>query len=647
MTQLPAVAGRKFVLFALAALVLVWCVIGHDLWLLGRSAKSALQPLGDWGVRADLPPKLLVVVLGLLLTALVWRAGRQLQRAEHEGAARLALQRLVVDHASEAMMVTDNAQRILSINAAFTTITGYRPEDVIGKTPTRLSADHLGLSMHRSIWDFVAQNGCWEGEIWDRRKDGTIYPKQMRIAAICQDGANVSHYVAVFCDISESKAQAQRLEYLARHDPLTNLPNRLALDAHLHAAIEAAVPGMDRMALMIIDLDNFKTVNDSLGHPAGDRLLGELARRMSGQMGHHQRLFRLGGDEFVIFIDRLRSEETVIELSGRLSRVIGEPSDIDGHALHMTPSIGISLYPEDGRDAQTLIRNADTAMYYAKANGRANYKFFTEPMKAAATRRLHLESELWRALADNQLVLHYQPQIDLLSGKVVGVEALVRWRHPTRGLIGPAEFIPVAEECGLILPLGHWVLLTACRQARSWIDQGIDMGEMAVNISAHQFRQPEFAQSVRAILAETGLDAGRLELEITESTIMHGVDAAITTMAELRGMGVRLAIDDFGTGYSSLAYLRRFPLDRLKIDRSFLADIDSDPDAASLLTSIVLLGRSLGLQLVAEGVENLAQAEFLRSLECERVQGFHFYQPASAEEVVGFGGFGLLAALPA
>ncbi|MDE2440323.1 MAG: EAL domain-containing protein [Betaproteobacteria bacterium] len=634
-------------MFAAAALIMVWCVIGHDLWVLGRSANTDLDQLGDWSVRADLRPRLLVLAFGLFLTFFVWRLVRLLQRAEHQAAARIALQRLIVDHASEAMMVTDRAQRILSINAAFTAITGYEPEDVLGKTPTRLSADHHGLSVHRNIWDFVAENACWEGEIWDRRKDGTIYPKQMRITAICEDGIQISHYVAVFSDISESKAQAQRLEYLAHHDPLTNLPNRLALDAHLQMVINSAVPGIDRMALLIIDLDNFKTVNDSLGHQSGDRLLGELARRMGGQIAGNQRLFRLGGDEFVIFIEQLPSEEAVIELSNRLIRVIGEPSEIDGHSLHMTPSIGISLYPEDGRDALALIRNADTAMYYAKASGRANYKFFAEPMNVAATKRLHLESELWRALADNQLVLHYQPQIDLLSGKVVGVEALVRWRHPTRGLIGPAEFIPVAEECGLILPLGHWVLLTACRQVKGWLDQGIDMGEMAVNISAHQFRQAEFAQSVRAILAETGLPASRLELEITESTIMHGVDEAIETMTELRGMGLRLAIDDFGTGYSSLAYLRRFPLDRLKIDRSFLADVDTDSDAASLLTSIVLLGRSLGLQLVAEGVENVAQAEFLRTLECERVQGFHFYQPVSAEEVVGYGGFGLFAALPA
>jgi diguanylate cyclase (GGDEF)-like protein/PAS domain S-box-containing protein len=584
------------------------------------------------------------VVLGILLSSLIWLALRQMERMRQAAEARVALQSLIADHASEAMMLTDRAQRILSVNSAFETITGYPAREVIGNTPTRLSAGHHGLAGHRAVWDHVAEHGYWEGELWDRRKDGTLYPRQMRISAICESGTEVSHYVAVFTDISESKAQAQRLEYLARHDPLTNLPNRLALDAQLARAIDSSVPGIDRLALLVIDLDNFKTINDSLGHAAGDRLLGELSRRLAVQMGPAQRLFRLGGDEFVVFVDKLDGEEALIELSSRLIRVTGEPLDIDGHVLHVTPSIGISLYPEDGRDAQALIRNADTAMYYAKANGRANYKFFTEPMNAAATKRLHLESELWRALAENQLVLHYQPQIDLLAGKVVGVEALVRWRHPQRGLIGPAEFIPVAEECGLILPLGHWVLLTACRQAKAWLDQGIDMGEMAVNISAHQFRQPEFVQSVHRILAETGLPASRLELEITESTIMHSVDEAIATLAELRGMGIRLAIDDFGTGYSSLAYLRRFPLDRLKIDRSFLADVDTDRDAASLLTSIVLLGRSLGLQLVAEGVESFAQAEFLRTLECERVQGFHFYQPVSAEEVVGFGGFGLFAA---
>jgi diguanylate cyclase (GGDEF)-like protein/PAS domain S-box-containing protein len=634
--QSPAVAGRIFAYFSVVALALVWCMIGVDLWHASRHGMAEIPLLPAEATFSGLAScKLPVLLLGIVLTGLVVQAWRQFAGVD----ARLSLQRLIVDHASEAMMVTDGAQRILSVNAAFEAITGYSAGDVIGKTPTKLSAGLHGLGFHRAIWDYVAEHGAWMGEVWDRRKDGTIYPRQMRINAIVDKAGQFSHFVAVFTDVSEEKAQADRFDYLAHHDPLTNLPNRLALDTHLASQLEGSVPGIDRKALLIIDLDNFKTINDSLGHHAGDRLLSELARRLGAQMDPNKRLFRLGGDEFVVLIDRLTDEKMVIELVHRLIRAIGEPCDIDGHMLHCTPSIGVSFYPEDARDAQALIRNADTAMYSAKANGRNNYQFFAEPMNAAANKRLHLESELWRALSENQLVLHYQPQIDLLSGDVVGVEALVRWRHPQRGLIPPAEFIPVAEECGLILPLGQWVLHTACRQVRSWLDAGIDMGEMAVNISAHQFRQPGFAQTVQAVLAETGVPGERLELEITESTVMHGVDEAIQTLAQLKAMGVRLAIDDFGTGYSSLAYLRRFPIDRLKIDRSFLADVDTDADAAALVTSIVLLGRSLGLQLVAEGVENFAQAQFLRTLECERVQGFHFYQPVSAEEVVGVGRF--------
>ena len=648
MIHSPVVAGRKFALFAIGAMILVWGLIGLDLWLASSSAMAGISLRPGEADFSGMPSRQwLLLTLGLLLSWLVVHAYRHLLGVSRQADTRFALQRLIVDHASEAMMVTDSAQRILSVNAAFENITGYAGRDVIGKTPTMLSAGHHGLAFHRAIWDFVAERGYWEGEIWDRRKDGTLYPRQMRITAICEDGVQISHFVAAFTDVSDEKAQADRFDYLAHHDPLTNLPNRLALDAHLAGLLEGAVTGIDRKGLLIIDLDHFKTINDSLGHQSGDRLLAELSRRMGALMDSDKHLFRLGGDEFVVVIDRLAGEGTVIELVHRLIRAIGEPCDVDGHVLHCTPSIGISLYPEDGQDAQALIRNADTAMYHAKANGRNNYKFFVEPMNAAANRRLHLESELWRALSENQLVLHYQPQVDLLSGKVVGVEALVRWRHPQRGLIAPAEFIPVAEECGLILPLGHWVLLTACRQVRAWLDAGIDMGEMAVNISAHQFRQPDFAQTVQAVLAETGVPGERLELEITESTVMHGVDDAIQMLAKLKAMGVRLAIDDFGTGYSSLAYLRRFPIDRLKIDRSFLADVDTDSDAAALVTSIVMLGRSLGLQLVAEGVENFAQAEFLRTLECERVQGFHFYQPVSAEEVVGVGPFRDFSPLPA
>ena len=648
MARNPVITGKLIGRMALGVGLLVTSLMASGIELsshLSNSGESvfsvrSLETINlSWGI--------LAFSIALLLFALLLKWARLYARIRAGGPAQLALQRQIINHAAEAMVLTDAAQRIVSVNLAFEQTTGYTAEEVLGRTPTMLSAGHNGLNAHRNIWDFVAENGDWHGEVWDRRKDGSLYPKQMRIKAIFDERGLASHFVAAFSDVSEAKAQAERLDYLARHDQLTNLPNRLALDKYLGNLLDSAVPGINRLALLIIDLDNFKTVNDSLGHHAGDRLLADLAGRLGAEMDHTKRLFRLGGDEFVVVIEQLDNIEIVHELIRCLARTIATPCEIEGHLLHSSASIGISQYPEDGRDAQALIRNADTAMYAAKASGRNAHRFFAEPMNAAANKRLHLESELWRALADNQLVLHYQPQVDLVSGKVVGVEALVRWRHPLRGLIAPAEFIPVAEECGLILPLGHWVLLTACRQVRSWLDAGIDMGEMAVNISAHQFRQAGFVQSVQAVLAETGITADRLELEITESTIMHGVDSAIQTLAQLRAMGIRLAIDDFGTGYSSLAYLRRFPLDRLKIDRSFLADVDTDADAAALLTSIVMLGRSLGLQLVAEGVESLAQAQFLRTLACERVQGFHFYQPVPAEEVVDFGDFEGCAVVPA
>ena len=633
--------------FVLGVFALVWGAIEQGWWPIGdRMAAGAASNAGLLGARLTPSQYLLLLAIGLVVIVLLHEARRLLLDIRRRARTRQAVHHQIIEHVSEALILTDGAQRILTVNAAFERTTGYAAADVLGQTPTMLSAGHQGLTFHRGIWDFVAEQGSWEGEVWDRRKDGTIYPKRMCITAIVDDVGQASHFVATFADISEAKAQAERFDYLVHHDQLTNLPNRLALDDHLGRLLDGTAPGINRLALMIIDLDNFKTVNDSLGHHAGDRLLAELARRMAAEMNRTNRLFRLGGDEFVVVVDQIEREAVVIDLVDRLFKAMARPCEIDGHHLRCSPSIGITRYPEDGRDALTLMRNADSAMYAAKAAGRNNHQFFTASMNAAANKRLHLESELWRALAENQLVLHYQPQIDLLSGKVVGVEALVRWKHPLRGMIPPADFIPVAEACGLILPLGHWVLLTACRQVRTWLDAGIDMGEMAVNISAHQFRQPEFVPMVQGILAESGLPAERLELEITESTVMHGVDAAIQTLAKLRAMGVRLAIDDFGTGYSSLAYLRQFPLDRLKIDRSFLADVDTNPEAASLVRSIVMLGRSLGLQLVAEGVESFAQAEFLRTLECERVQGFLFYQPVSAEEVVGLGRCDAYAGLP-
>jgi len=636
--------GGKIVLLVSGAVALVWLFVGLEMWVLNPQSASD-----------DNPPSLLMASMSIIqlaigggLSLLLILGGYSLWRSQRRFAEQFRLQRKIIDHTSEAMMLTDPQLRIVAVNPAFETITGYSAADAVGQVPAMLRSGRHDPAFYEAICASVAATGSWQGEVWDRRKNGEIYPKHMRVQAILDaNGVATANYLAVFSDVSEHKAQAARIDYLAHHDPLTSLPNRLAMDTHLAESLAAAARAGTRLALLIIDLDNFKTVNDSLGHHAGDRLLREIARRLQGLLAGPARLFRLGGDEFVVVLGDVANPEAVVELAQRVMLAVSEPCAVEGHQLHTSPSIGISLYPTDGEQPETLVRNADTAMYYAKANGRNNYQFFAEPMNAAANKRLHLESELWDALADNQLLLHYQPQVDLESGRVVGVEALVRWQHPQRGMIGPDDFIPVAEECGLILPLGHWVLLTACRQARAWLDEGIDIGEIAVNISALQFRQPEFSQSVHAILLETGLPAERLELELTESTIMHGADNSVITLAELKRMGVKLAIDDFGTGYSSLAYLRRFPVDRLKIDRAFVADVESDSDAASLVASIISLGHSLGLKLVAEGVENSAQADFLRARECQRVQGFHFFRPTVAAEVGALSDSTRMAAQPA
>ncbi|WP_374341542.1 putative bifunctional diguanylate cyclase/phosphodiesterase [Azonexus sp.] len=616
----PALGGRRLAWVFSGALVLLWGGVVLDGWRAGLALPFPLS--------AGLAGSVLLAA-GF---AFALRALRQFR-------SQLELQRWIIDQVSEAVMVVDRGQRIVAVNPAFERITGYPVADALGLTPQSFAVAQHGPAAWPAIWEALATFGHWEGELWARRRDGELYPTQMRIRAVAADGRRPARHVAVFSDVSGRKAQEARIDYLARHDPLTDLPNRLALGHHLDDTLARATRSGEQVAVLVIDLDHFKTVNDSLGHHAGDRLLAEIARRLRGEIDAATCLFRLGGDEFAIVRSGLADADPVVELVDRVVRAIALPFDVGGCALRASPSLGISLYPGDGDDGPTLLRNADTALHFAKSRGRNNHQFFAEPMKAAVNRRLHVESELWQALAENQLELHYQPQVDLLAGRIVAVEALVRWRHPQRGLVAPGEFIPVAEECGLIVPLGHWVLLAACRQARAWRDAGIELGGVAVNISALQFHLPDFAQSVRAVLAETGLPPACLELEITETTLMRDADAAAETMAQLKAMGVMLAIDDFGTGYSSLAYLRRFPVDRLKIDRSFVADIGGERDSSSLVGSIVALGHALGLELVAEGVERPEQAEFLQLLECQRVQGYHFYRPLLADQLEGLDAF--------
>ncbi len=434
-------------------------------------------------------------------------------------------------------------------------------------------------------------------------------------------------------EIVERETAERRIRHLAHHDALTGLPNRRLLHKRLDDALAAAREGNGSPAVIFIDLDRFKTINDSLGHAVGDELLKAVARRLTEALRPGDTVSRVGGDEFVLILADAAGVEDATAASDRLLDRLSRPYEISGHSLRVTPSLGISLFPRDGDDAQTLLSRADAAMYQAKAEGRHCARFFVEQVQHTSTHRLHLESELHGAIARGELLLHYEPRFDLAAGTLCAVEALVRWRHPQRGMISPAEFIPLAEETGLIQPIGEWVLGEACRQRRLWQERGFAMGSVAVNLSAQQFRIRNLADSVRRIVDAAGIDPATLEIEITESTLMHDTAQTLETLKALAAPGIRISIDDFGTGYSSLSYLRRFPVHLLKVDRSFVHDVPGNADDATIVRAIAGLARNLGLRIVAEGVENPEQMRFLQEVGCDEGQGFLFAPPMPADEL--------------
>ena len=439
-------------------------------------------------------------------------------------------------------------------------------------------------------------------------------------------------------DITERKVADDRILHLATHDPLTDLPNRFLFDDRLSQAIARAQREKTRLAVLFIDLDRFKTVNDSLGHPVGDALLREVAKRLNSILRDGDTLARPGGDEFILLIPSFSATSGRMIVAERILNVLAQPFEIEGNELHVTCSIGVAIYPNDGADAAELLKNADSAMYKAKDEGRNNIQFFTSSMTEHARTRLSLETRLRRALASDELMVYYQPQVDIASGRVVGAEALARWHDPEQGWISPAQFIPIAEDSGLIQPLGDWVLMEACRQGKAWHDAGFGAFTMAVNVSARQFREPDFLHRVSLVLEETGLPANFLELEITETAIMRNAEETIAELQNLNDLGVRLAIDDFGTGYSSLSYLKRFPLHRLKIDQSFVRDLTTDPLDSVIVSAMIAMAHSLGLKVVAEGVETATQLDFFRLQQCAEVQGYYFGKPLPANEfVIGHG----------
>lgn len=540
----------------------------------------------------------------------------------------------VFESSREGIVITDLEPRILAINRAYTEITGYSEAQVLGKNPKIIKSGHHGKPFYQAMWASLKTVGHWSGEIWNRRRNGEIYPQWLTISTVCNDRNEPCNYVGVFADITQMKQSEAQLAHLAHYDPLTGLPNRLLVQSRLHHAIERAQRHNLRIATLYVDLDRFKNVNDSLGHPIGDELLIMLAARLKKRLREEDTLARLGGDEFLLVLEDIKEPSESASVAQTLIDLLATPFALpSGHEIFINASIGISLFPDDASNVTELIQHADMAMYLAKKEGRSTYRYHTEALSIAANERLVMETRLRHALTAGEFVLHYQPLIDAHSGRAVGVEALVRWQPPGEAIVPPGKFIPIAEETGLIVPLGEWVLRTACAQGRAWIDAGFAPLVMAVNLSVRQFQSENLVELVQQVLEETKLPAACLELELTESMFMEHAERSIDTLKTLKAPGIQLAIDDFGTGYSSLTYLKRFPIDKLKIDQSFVRGLAHDPNDREIAATIIAMARGLKLSVLAEGVESEQQLAFLRQHGCDYYQGFLFHRPAPAKEL--------------
>jgi diguanylate cyclase (GGDEF)-like protein/PAS domain S-box-containing protein len=668
---------------------------------------------------------------------------------------QLKLQSAALEAAANAIVITDFRGTIQWVNQAFTTMTGYSTEEVLGKNPRLLKSGKQSQSFYADLWSTVSSGKVWHGELINTRKDGTTYIEEQTITPLAQNvgEANWTHFIAIKQDITERKRAEKelwltqlsvehasenifwtnsqghfvyvnkaacdslgysrqellslsvpdlnprfrkeedwsafweelkrrgsitfegqntskqgrifpaevtanyfefdgqeysfafvrditdrklaedRVQYLAFYDDLTGLPNRTLLQDRLAKALADARRQKYRIALLFLDLDRFKDINDSLGHPVGDLLLQAVAKRLKTWGREQDTVARLGGDEFLIMLTHVKDTPDAAVAAERLMDAMTAEFVVQGHSLHVSCSVGISIFPDHGADGETLIKDADAAMYSAKENGRNNFRFFTEEMNTQVIERLTLESSLRRALPEKELFLMYQPQMDIATGKIIGLEALLRWQHPSMGLVPPDKFIRIAENCGLILPIGEWVLRAACSQARKWQDEGLPAMTVAVNVSAVQFRQEGFCELIGRVLHEAGVAPQYLELELTESLLLANADVTLSVLRELKAMGVTLAIDDFGTGYSSFSYLRQFRVSKLKIDRSFIRDVAVKPDDAAITTAIISMARSLNLKVIAEGVENEAQMAFLRAHYCDEIQGYYFSKPLAVDKI--------------
>jgi diguanylate cyclase (GGDEF)-like protein/PAS domain S-box-containing protein len=560
--------------------------------------------------------------------------------AESSERAALAEKLLIakaVEQSKEGLIVTDTQGNIVKVNQAFTEISGYPETDVLGNNARLLSSGRHDPAFFQALWSALDAQCHWAGEIWNRRKDGTPYLQLTSISRLDDEAGRPMNYIASFSDITESKAAEEQARRLAHFDPLTGLPNRTLLAERATQALRLVRRNGSSLALMYIDLDHFKNINDSLGHAVGDGVLVAVAARFQAALREQDTLSRAGGDEFVLLLPDTDAAGAA-HVAQKLLLLATQSYRVGQHELTITPSIGIALCPADGADYSALAQSADAAMYRAKQGGRNGFAFHTADMQAQSARLLQLENALRRALERGELSLHYQPQLCRDGRRIVGAEALLRWQHPELGAVSPAEFIPIAESSGLITSIGEWVLRTATRQLRTWLDEGMEPLTLAVNLSAVQFRQPNLVETVTRILDEAGIAPERLELELTESVASDDPVAAVTVMNELHARGVRMSIDDFGTGYSSLSYLKRFKVYKLKIDRSFVGGVTESSEDQAIVTAIINLAGSLGMRTIAEGVETEAQARFLRERGCDEMQGYWFGRPLTAQQFAAFVG---------
>jgi diguanylate cyclase (GGDEF)-like protein/PAS domain S-box-containing protein len=558
----------------------------------------------------------------------IWRDITERKKNEE----RLSLAATILQSTAEGVMITDPAARILSVNRAFTEITGFSEEEVLGKCPNILKSSRHQEDFYQALWKSIELEGVWQGEIWNRRKSGDIFPEWLVISTIYNDKHEVTHYVAVFSDISLLKNSQSRLEHLAHFDPLTDLPNRILFQDRLSYALDQADRYSRNVALLLLDLDGFKTVNDSLGHPVGDELLVMVAKRLQACIRVEDTVARLGGDEFGVILSGMADSADSIEVVRKILVAIEQPFDLSGHTATISTSIGIAVYPADGANPTDLVRNADAAMYEAKEGGRNTYRFYQTSMTETAQDRLHLEADLKKAIEQKQFEVWFQPQKDLKTGHVTGAEALVRWRHPERGLVPPGEFIPLAERSGLIIPIGEQVLTEVCRRIRSWLNAGIAIGRIAINVALPQLERGDFLNTIKQTLLREDVPAHYIEVEITESFLMSNKSITTEVLTQLQTMGITIAIDDFGTGYSSLAYLHQLPIDNLKIDQAFVREIDSCDNNRTITRAIIAMGHSLGYKIIAEGIEEPSQQEWLRNEGCDEAQGYLLAKPMPAAE---------------